>query len=33
MGRGTWRSNGVEVCITDAAGTTAWSDTATIVVH
>jgi hypothetical protein len=24
---------GVQVCITDAAGTTAWSDTATIVVH
>jgi hypothetical protein len=24
---------GVEVCITDSAGTTAWSDTATIVVH
>jgi hypothetical protein len=24
---------GVQVCITDATGTTAWSDTATIVVH
>jgi hypothetical protein len=24
---------GVEVCITDTAGTTAWSDTATLVVH